>query len=180
LLATITDELHQYQNDRGAVSISEFSKRLNEIIANDPVPFIYEKLGDRFNHILIDEFQDTSILQWQNFMPLLENAVSQGKKNLLVGDAKQSIYKFRGGEVGLISSLKVVDHPFMEEKFQEKPLDLERFDYLRSNRQLKNLDSNYRSAQEIVNFNNDFLLGSRQILSFNPCLPWWILPMVWI
>lgn len=156
LLATITDELHQYQNDHGAVSISEFSKRLNEIIANDPVPFIYEKLGDRFNHILIDEFQDTSILQWQNFMPLLENAVSQGKKNLLVGDAKQSIYKFRGGEVGLISSLKVADHPFMEEKFQDKPLDLERFDYLRTNRQLKNLDSNYRSALEIVNFNNDF------------------------
>jgi len=169
LLATITEELYQYQNDNGAVSISEFSKRLYEIIANDPVPFIYEKLGDRFNHILIDEFQDTSILQWQNFMPLLENAVSQGKKNLLVGDGKQSIYKFRGGEVGLISSLKVLSHPFMEEKLQDKPLDLERFDYLKSNRELKNLESNFRSAQEIVNFNNDFFAW----VASNPKIQTW-------
>jgi ATP-dependent exoDNAse (exonuclease V) beta subunit len=156
LLATITEELHQYQNDNSAVSISEFSKRLYDIIANDPVPFIYEKLGDRYNHILIDEFQDTSMLQWQNFMPLLEHAVSQGKKNLLVGDAKQSIYKFRGGEVGLISSLKSVNQDFIDRKLQESPLDLERFDYLKLNRELKSLDSNYRSAVEIVRFNNDF------------------------
>jgi ATP-dependent exoDNAse (exonuclease V) beta subunit len=156
LLATITEELHQYQNDNSAVSISEFSKRLYDIIANDPVPFIYEKLGDRYNHILIDEFQDTSMLQWQNFMPLLEHAVSQGKKNLLVGDAKQSIYKFRGGEVGLISSLKSVNQEFIDRKLHDSPLDLERFDYLKSNRELKSLESNYRSAIEIVRFNNEF------------------------
>ncbi len=156
LLATITDELHQYQDNHSVVSISEFSKRLYDIIANDPVPFIYEKLGDRYNHILIDEFQDTSILQWQNFMPLLENAVSQGRKNLIVGDAKQSIYKFRGGEVGLISSLKVDDHPFMNVKLADHPIDLDRFHYLKANVDKKNLESNFRSAQEIVHFNNEF------------------------
>ena len=156
LLASITQELHQYQEDHSAVSISEFSKRLYDVIANDPVPFIYEKLGDRYAHILIDEFQDTSMLQWQNFMPLLEHAVSQGKKNLLVGDAKQSIYKFRGGEVGLISSLKSEDSAFIEHKLQDSPLDLERFYYLKDNRLLRNLDSNYRSATEVVQFNNDF------------------------
>ncbi|MBP6054183.1 MAG: UvrD-helicase domain-containing protein [Cytophagaceae bacterium] len=156
LLASITQELHQFQDDHSVVSISEFSKRLYDIIANDPVPFIYEKLGDRYNHILIDEFQDTSILQWQNFMPLLEHAVSQGKKNLIVGDAKQSIYKFRGGEVGLISSLKSEDNLFIEQKLQENSLDLERFYYLKENRVLNNLESNYRSANEIVQFNNEF------------------------
>jgi ATP-dependent helicase/nuclease subunit A len=156
LLASITHELHQYQEDNAAVSISEFSKRLYDVIANDPVPFIYEKLGDRYNHILIDEFQDTSMLQWQNFMPLLEHAVSQGKKNLIVGDAKQSIYKFRGGEVGLISSLKSDDNSFIEQKLEPNSLDLDRFYYLKDNRVLNNLESNYRSAKEIVQFNNDF------------------------
>lgn len=156
LLASITEELQNFQSDHAVVSISEFSKRLNDIIANDPVPFIYEKLGDRYNHILIDEFQDTSMLQWQNFMPLLEHAVSQGKKNLIVGDAKQSIYKFRGGEVGLISSLKSADSLFMEDNLQDNSLDLERFYYLKDNRILNNLDSNFRSAYEIVKFNNDF------------------------
>lgn len=156
LLASITDELHQYQHDRSAVSISEFSKRLYDVIANDPVPFIYEKLGDRYNHILIDEFQDTSILQWQNFMPLLEHAVSQGNKSLLVGDAKQSIYKFRGGEVGLISSLKSDNNTFIEHKLVDKPIDLERFRYLKGQRKSNSLDSNFRSAKEIVQFNNAF------------------------
>ncbi|MFD3275834.1 UvrD-helicase domain-containing protein [Aquirufa echingensis] len=166
LLASITEELHQFQDENAAVSISEFSKRLYDVIANDPVPFIYEKLGDRYNHILIDEFQDTSMLQWQNFMPLLEHAVSQGKKNLIVGDAKQSIYKFRGGEVGLISSLKSEDNSFIEQKLQDNAFDLERFYYLKENRILNNLESNYRSAHEIVQFNNDFFGW----ISANPAL----------
>lgn len=156
LLASITEELHQYQSDNSAVSISEFSKRLYDVIANDPVPFIYEKLGDRYNHILIDEFQDTSMLQWQNFMPLLEHAVAQGNKSLIVGDAKQSIYKFRGGEVGLISSLKSEDNSFIEQKLADNSFDLERYYFLKENRETKNLESNYRSALEIVKFNNEF------------------------
>ena len=71
LLSTVVEELSIYQFENNAVSISEFSKKIYEVISQDPVPFIYEKLGDRYFHILIDEFQDTSILQWQNFMPLI-------------------------------------------------------------------------------------------------------------
>ncbi len=156
LLASVSEELIEYQNDNAAVSISEFSKRLYQVIANDPVPFIYEKLGDRYTHILIDEFQDTSMLQWQNFMPLLENSVSLGHQNLLVGDAKQSIYKFRGGEVGLIASLTQSDKTIIESKLNQGSFDEERFDYLLDSISNENLAYNYRSAAEIVSFNNSF------------------------
>jgi ATP-dependent exoDNAse (exonuclease V) beta subunit len=156
LLASISEELFDYQNEYAAVSISEFSKRLYQVIANDPVPFIYEKLGDRYTHILIDEFQDTSMLQWQNFMPLLENAVSLGHQNLLVGDAKQSIYKFRGGEVGLIASLTNQDKQIIQSKLNEGSFDEERYDYLLEFIVNQNLAYNYRSAAEIVSFNNSF------------------------
>lgn len=156
LLASISEELLDYQNENAAVSISEFSKRLYQVIANDPVPFIYEKLGDRYTHILIDEFQDTSMLQWQNFMPLLENSISLGHQNLLVGDAKQSIYKFRGGEVGLIASLTQSDKSIIQSKLNPGSFDDERFDYLLDSIENQNLAYNYRSAEEIVIFNNSF------------------------
>ena len=156
LLTSITDELKEYQLENSAVSISEFSKRIYEVISSDPVPFIYEKLGDRYFHILIDEFQDTSVLQWQNFMPLLENTVSTGKINLLVGDAKQSIYKFRGGEVGLITSLGTKDPQWLGEKLGDNPLDVQRFEYMLQSTQHQNLAYNFRSAKEIVDFNNEF------------------------
>jgi ATP-dependent helicase/nuclease subunit A len=165
LLASIADELIEYQNENAAVSISEFSKKLYQVIANDPVPFIYEKLGDRYTHILIDEFQDTSMLQWKNFMPLLENSVASNAKNLLVGDAKQSIYKFRGGEVGLIASLTNSDKSIIQSKLGQGTFDEERYDYLLSTIEKENLAYNFRSAAEIVSFNNSFFswIASQEI-----------------
>ncbi|RXK52196.1 UvrD-helicase domain-containing protein [Aquirufa rosea] len=155
LISSINEELQVYQLEQSRISITEFARRINEIISKDPVPFIYEKLGDRYFHILIDEFQDTSVLQWKNFMPLLENTVSYGKVNLLVGDAKQSIYKFRGGEVSLIASLVAKDASLLGSKMNPSELDYVRFDYLSQQISLNQLESNYRSAPEIVNFNND-------------------------
>ena len=156
LLSTVVDELSIYQAENNAVSISEFSKKIYEVISQDPVPFIYEKLGDRYFHILIDEFQDTSILQWQNFMPLIENSVSINKRNLLVGDPKQSIYKFRGGEVGLIASMTNNNSNLLGNKLESNELDQMRYDYLLENTQNINLKDNYRSAKEVVEFNNKF------------------------
>jgi ATP-dependent exoDNAse (exonuclease V) beta subunit len=129
LLSSVQNELVDFQNENSSISISEFSRKIYEIISNDPVPFIYEKLGDRYFHILIDEFQDTSILQWQNFMPLIENAVSTQKNSLLVGDAKQSIYKFRSGEVGLIASLSSKNESLVSNKLSNNELDHQRFSY---------------------------------------------------
>lgn len=156
LLNSVQAELKAFQNENSSISISEFSRKIYEIISQDPVPFIYEKLGDRYFHILIDEFQDTSILQWQNFMPLIENAVSSGKKNLLVGDAKQSIYKFRSGEVGLIASLSSNNKNLVAHKLSQNELDQQRFEFLLEQTETQNLKSNYRSAVEIVQFNNEF------------------------
>ncbi|MFM6942908.1 MAG: UvrD-helicase domain-containing protein, partial [Aquirufa sp.] len=133
----------------------------------------YEKLGDRYFHIFIDEFQDTSILQWKNFMPLVENATSVGKRSLLVGDAKQSIYKFRGGEVSLIASLATQDPSLVADHFAEESLDEQRFDYLLHQIGPKALNDNYRSAKEVVEFNNQFyhsLVENESILALCPLI----------
>ena len=156
LLNLIQREMRAYQQENSTIPISEFSKRVYEVISQDPIPFIYEKLGDRYFHIFIDEFQDTSILQWKNFMPLIENATSVGKQSLLVGDAKQSIYKFRGGEVSLIASLATQDHSLVSAHFADQSLDEQRFDYLLNQIGPKALNDNYRSAIEVVEFNNQF------------------------
>lgn len=156
LLNMIQKEMNAYQQDQLAIPISEFAKKVYQVISKDPIPFIYEKLGDRYFHIFIDEFQDTSILQWKNFMPLIENSTSLGKKSLLVGDAKQAIYKFRGGEVSLIASLSNKDVSLVSSHFEEDSLDEHRFDYLLNQVSTQALSDNYRSAKEIVEFNNAF------------------------
>lgn len=156
LLNFIQQKLSTYQHENGIISISEFSKKINQVIANDPIPFIYEKLGERYHHILIDEFQDTSLLQWKNFMPLVEHATSFSHKSLIVGDAKQSIYKFRGGEVGLIASLFSGNLHFVEGKFETDSLDTHRMETILTQIAAENLGSNFRSSFEIVDFNNNF------------------------
>ena len=78
--------------------ISNFNKLINKIIVNQPSAYIYEKIGKRYQHFLIDEFQDTSVLQWQNLLPLIVDSVDYNK-SLIVGDAKQSIYRWRSSEV---------------------------------------------------------------------------------
>ncbi|TBH69960.1 UvrD-helicase domain-containing protein [Aquirufa antheringensis] len=173
LLNLIQREMRVYQQENSAIPISEFSKRVYEVISQDPIPFIYEKLGDRYFHIFIDEFQDTSILQWKNFMPLVENATSVGKRSLLVGDAKQSIYKFRGGEVSLIASLATQDVSLVSDHFATDSLDEQRFDYLLNQIGPKALNDNYRSATEIVEFNNRFyhsLVENESVLALCPLI----------
>ena len=173
LLNLIQREMRTYQQENSAIPISEFSKRVYEVISQDPIPFIYEKLGDRYFHIFIDEFQDTSILQWKNFMPLVENATSVGKQSLLVGDSKQSIYKFRGGEVSLIASLATQDRSLVSSHFADQSLDEQRFDYLLNQIGPKALNDNYRSAIEVVEFNNKFygsLVENESLLQICPLI----------
>src|SRR5690606_2454521 len=82
--------IQEIKLDNNLVHISEFNKRITESVLQEPIPFIYERLGERYQHILIDEFQDTSVLQWNNLLPLVENAVGGGGFNMVVGDAKQA------------------------------------------------------------------------------------------
>ncbi len=132
------------------VHISEFNKHIAKKIAGEPVPFIYERLGVRYSHFMIDEFQDTSVLQWNNLLPLVHESLSGGNFNMVAGDAKQAIYRFRGGEVELFTHLpklygieKNTNHLIAEkiltENYREEPLEW-----------------NFRSRKDIIGFNNDF------------------------
>ena len=91
--------LDEFKSDGNIKFIAEFNRLISEAIIDEPAPFIYERLGEKYKYFFIDEMQDTSELQWENLMPLMHNALaSEGSKVMLVGDGKQSIYRFRGGK----------------------------------------------------------------------------------
>lgn len=124
------------EEEKGVISLDESTNLLRDIIDGSDAPFIYEKLGVRFNHFLLDEFQDTSVVQWENFKPLLANSVSEGYSNIIVGDVKQSIYRWRNSDWNLLDKE-------IEENFKGKV-------------KVITLKENWRSTQNIVNFNNGF------------------------
>lgn len=103
LLNRIQKEIALIKEEENILPIWEFNGVISSELSTQPAPFIYERIGEKFRHYFIDEFQDTSVLQWQNFIPLILNAVQsqvnhQTGSVLLVGDAKQSIYRWRGGK----------------------------------------------------------------------------------
>ena len=145
LLNTLSIELAKIQEEQGILSITEFNKLIYEQIQNQPAPFIYERLGEKYKHFFIDEFQDTSEMQWQNLIPLIDNALSSedllGERGslMIVGDPKQSIYRWRGGKAEQFIDLSKTNNPFINP-------DKKQF----------SLDTNYRSYSQIIEFNNDF------------------------
>ncbi|QJW90567.1 UvrD-helicase domain-containing protein [Spirosoma taeanense] len=140
----------------GRVHISEFNKKILNIVASEPVPFLYERLGTKYNHILIDEFQDTSRLQFANLLPLIENALGADHFNLAVGDGKQAIYRFRGGDMDQIVSLHRNDLESLKTAHGSGTWTADRIDMLDGHLQGELLDTNWRSAEPIVRFNNQF------------------------
>lgn len=145
LINSIYKEYISLQLEKNVLPISEFNSRIHDQIKDQPAPFIYERLGERYKHYFIDEFQDTSQLQWNNLKPLIENALSQtDEKNtpgslLLVGDAKQSIYRWRGGDPNQFIALYGSLNPFLS-----------------ATKTVNNLETNYRSFDEVIDFNNKF------------------------
>ena len=135
ILNKLSSLLPAYRSDNNLLLISDTTRILKEIIAGNDAPFIYEKIGNRYHHILIDEFQDTSGFQWENFKPLIKNSLSEGKENLIVGDMKQSIYRWRGGDWNILMSKLETDIGG---------------EYISQ----KNLDTNWRSKKNILDFNN--------------------------
>ena len=135
----------ELQKEKNVISIEDSNKILKDIIDGSDAPFIYEKLGVRYEHFLLDEFQDTSSVQWDNFQPLLSNSLSGGFDDLIVGDVKQSIYRWRGSDWHLLES-------GLQRAFEIKP------DGTRV------LEGNFRTCREIVSFNNDFFLFAAEKL----------------
>jgi ATP-dependent exoDNAse (exonuclease V) beta subunit len=145
LLNTVSNELAKIQSEQNILSISEFNAIIHREIQNQPAPFIYERLGERYRHFFIDEFQDTSEMQWQNLIPLIDNSLSGlddlGNKGtlMIVGDPKQSIYRWRGGKAEQFIELSKDTNPFNN-----------------PDKALKHLDTNYRSYSQVIDFNNAF------------------------
>lgn len=174
LLSQLKKEIAAIQNETGQIHISEFNRKIFEIVMKEPIPFVYERLGEKYNHILIDEFQDTSTLQWHNFLPLVENALANGHFNLAVGDAKQSIYRFRGGEMELIVHLHKDNLERLVEGNEENDFLVERYASIRPYLKPENLSTNYRSTKEVINFNNDLfnkIKALEENLNIAPSLP---------
>ncbi len=137
LLTDLYDRVQHLCEEQNLLLLSETKYLLSEFIDHNDAPFIYEKVGNRFERFMIDEFQDTSVKEWENFLPLLDNAMSQSEESsvLIVGDIKQSIYRWRGGDWQLLHSEA------------QQSLGTERTT-------VENLKHNYRSLSRIVHFNN--------------------------
>ena len=160
VLNELKKEFVSYKKDNNLKHISEFNNAIAQIVREEPAPFIYERLGERYNHFLIDEFQDTSVTQWHNLLPLITNSLSEGKESLIVGDAKQSIYRFRGGEVEQF--LQLPDDIYENEKI---PNADELLRLIQSNAKEEKLEFNWRSDEEVVSFNNSFFTKVKEILN---------------
>jgi ATP-dependent helicase/nuclease subunit A len=146
VLSRINQKLKEYRLQHDAMLISDVAVFLNKIIDENEAPFIYEKAGSWYMHYLIDEFQDTSGHQWANFRPLLESGISEQKASMIVGDGKQSIYRWRGGDWRLI--------------LQKAGNDLAKYRPAQ-----KNLDTNWRSAANIISFNNVIFFQSKTLVA---------------
>jgi len=165
LVQEIEKEFNRLKKESQALHISDTNKKIAQVVANEPVPFIYERVGQYYKHMLIDEFQDTSVLQWLNLLPLVENNLAEARFNLIVGDAKQAIYRWRGGEMEQLVKLykNQVNEMDTGEKY-EFPFLAERYALLAQHQDPKRLNYNYRSTKEVVQFNNQFFRAMVDVL----------------
>ncbi|MEL6134672.1 MAG: UvrD-helicase domain-containing protein, partial [Bacteroidota bacterium] len=149
VLNRLQDQLTEYRRQNAQLLISDTNRLITDIIHEQfDAPFIYEKVGTRFRHYLLDEFQDTSQMQWTNILPLLREALAYGQQSLLVGDVKQSIYRWRNGDWKLL--LQKVEDDIRQSNMPPR---------------LEFLDTNYRTVEEIVHFNNVFFQEASKLLS---------------
>ena len=139
----LSKTFQELMKEKNVLCIDDSNVLLRDIIDGSDAPFVYEKLGVRYEHFLLDEFQDTSEVQWKNFSPLLKNSESQGGENLIVGDVKQSIYRWRGSDWKLLDEIVPSEFDGYKETV---------------------LDTNYRSLSNIVEFNNDFFVQAAKSL----------------
>ncbi len=158
VLNYINTALQEIKSENNILLNAEFNQLISETIKDEPAPFIYERLGEKFRYYFLDEMQDTSQLQWKNLIPLIENAITSenelGEKGqlLLVGDAKQSIYRWRGGNPEQFIALSS-----NEETKKSNPFYVPK--------EAANLATNYRSYSEIIEFNNGFFNHISKFLS---------------
>lgn len=145
ILTDISSEIAAYREEKNVMLIADTTELLNRVIAGSNAPFIYEKTGTQIDHFMIDEFQDTSGMQWENFRPLIEESLAHNRANLVVGDVKQSIYRFRNSDWKLLDEQVARDFP--AEEIREETLK-----------------DNWRSCRHIVEFNNALFTAAPYLL----------------
>ncbi|MDO4497191.1 MAG: UvrD-helicase domain-containing protein [Bacteroidales bacterium] len=149
LLSRLETEADRYCEEEGKQLLTNTTHVLSRLIQEEEAPFIYEKTGTRIKSFMIDEFQDTSTMQWNNFKPLLETSLSTGNEDLIVGDVKQSIYRWRGSDWELLNTTIYDFHPELQHTDE-------------NGNQLK---YNFRSDEKIIDFNNSFFANAAHQLA---------------
>lgn len=135
ILGDIWERVRQHTSERNLFLIADSGRFLKGIIGANQVPFIYERTGNRYNHIMLDEFQDTSVFQYDNFRPLLDHSLAGGYFNLVVGDVKQSIYRWRNSDWNILAGA-------LESDFRHQKIEVH------------HLNRNFRSLENVIRFNN--------------------------
>jgi ATP-dependent helicase/nuclease subunit A len=135
ILSDVLRHVHEITTSENTFLLSDAGEILNLITREDQASFIYEKAGNRYENFMIDEFQDTSIIQWNNFKPLIDNSMSEGFDNLVVGDVKQSIYRWRNSDWRILES--ILESMKDNTRILSEPLK-----------------TNWRSRSNIIRFNN--------------------------
>lgn len=146
LISDIARKLKEYKNENNVMLLADAPKFLNGVISDSDTPFIYEKVGSFYRNYLIDEFQDTSGMQWRNFQPLITNSLDQGYPGLVVGDVKQAIYRWRGGDLNLLQNEIVA-------RIGEGRVET------------RELDTNFRSAKAVIGFNNALFKTAAELVA---------------
>ena len=148
LINVINDKVRSLNADANRFLLADTAHFLHDIIDGSDIPFLYERTGSRFNHIMIDEFQDTSALQWENFKPLLFNSLSANNTCLIVGDVKQSIYRWRNSDWSILNNIE--DGVFSN--------------YI-DPKTIHRLGTNYRSSERVIRFNNQLFTNATATLN---------------
>ena len=145
LLNNLDEEVRLLNQDKNRFLLADTNALLHNIVREGDPSFVFEKIGTNIRHVMIDEFQDTSRMQWGNFKLLLLEGLSQGADSLIVGDVKQSIYRWRSGDWSILNGLKghIGAFPITE----------------------KTLTTNRRSEANIVRFNNEIFTSACEILN---------------
>ena len=144
LLSSIEKKVREINETENRFLLSDTQQLLHSLIDGSDSPFIFEKIGTQLQHVMIDEFQDTSTIQWQNFKVLLAETMShEGGSNLIVGDVKQSIYRWRSGDWRLLNGI--------ENQFNSMLMEI------------KSLSTNYRSTRNVIDFNNTFFRHAAKV-----------------
>jgi len=148
LLTDIALKVQEVSKEKNIVLLNDSTQLLRKVIAGSDSPFVYEKMGSVYRNFMLDEFQDTSRLQWDNFKPLIENSLGEGNRNIIVGDVKQSIYRWRNGDWNLLAT--------------QVENDLSRF-----GTSVVSLDTNWRSAKKVIDFNNILFRESSRLMNLD-------------